>query len=152
MSLWSGTYIITSKANGFRVGDPLQSRCAPLLLMLPLDRLFLHAANDAAVGDRDGRVVAYLFEAEQANEWIIKPCPQMGENCYTIMKPGEPLGWIVTDTDEETQIVVRPLIVAPSSSPPVSLRCFLPMKSLSLFVTATDGRTNISMDNATFDM
>lgn len=136
MSLESGMYNIRCLANNntvnrFHIEDrslmpkrilPLKSDqdegMRPWVILKCGDNTYKMKALGSPVGENDGLLFAFLIGEEQGREWKIEACPQMGENCFVIMRPDEPVGWCVPELEEDrVQIAVRPLISTRSFPP-----------------------------------
>jgi len=84
------------------------------------DKGYTVRALGAPTGAIDGQLFAVLLDFPPAEDWIITPQPQHGENTYTIEKNDRSGGWVVDDEEvfgNARAIKVKPLIATKSLPP-----------------------------------
>ncbi|KJA18988.1 hypothetical protein HYPSUDRAFT_217850 [Hypholoma sublateritium FD-334 SS-4] len=149
MTLKSGTYTITSKAENAYVGRSHRedrSFNPKRVVFLPQDSdapkweieavptgNFIMKIGGGHAAEIDKRLFAILQEEPKPVTWKIEAQPHMGENTYTINLADRPSagGWMVLVNNEEgdNQIAVQHYIIGPSFppfDPPVLLFVIVP--------------------------
>jgi hypothetical protein len=76
----------------------------------------LHVGG-AQLGVLDNQLVAFLVPPIRAEEWIITPVPQHGENAVVVEKADRSAGWVLPDQQAGTPVAVTPLIAGVSEPP-----------------------------------
>lgn len=76
----------------------------------------LHAGG-AQLGVLDDRLVAFLVPPLRAQEWIITPVPQHGDNAVIVEKADRGAGLVLPDQRPGTQVAVTSLVAGLSYPP-----------------------------------
>lgn len=74
-------------------------------------------AGHAPLGVIDKRLFALLLDHDRAEQWMITPVPQHGENAVIIQTHDGSAGMLLPDQRPGTQVAVQPLIAGQSYPP-----------------------------------